>query len=402
MEIISRFYINAISDGECTAIDFSYYSYVMKLCMASGTHDVIHIEPEAKFSTEGESLFHHMKFLKYLEESPLVYCDVYSMGICTDKNILIKSFSNENDSNDWTVYYKKYSTALTTKNPDFVKLCNISNNRVFIDHNFPVGDKNDPFEKSKIERQLSERLKYKPSFQDFMVYPYPYQGEASLCGPAVLFYTLLADRPDLYSKFIKNLWNNGKSSLGTLTVTPSEGCCHPKYYTEPGGETRIPAIDWISMASLRDDENIFFDYQSPDDKFSGVTMPEGIIKLVKALCAAVIFHDMSLFSWPKYKVVQLSEYVESTKHVAVLINHGMLYGTESGYPTHWVVFEDRMRNVETNQPIDEYTPDDAMVDVKLFSWGEVKNMSEYSIGTPLPFKKICSYIYGVVVFDKIP
>jgi len=401
MNIYAKFSVKAVGIDDCSAIDFSRYSYIIKLCHTSDRDNVISSEPETKFSQSGESSLHCMNYTGSSSELPVTYCDIYCAGVCTDK-IYIKSFSDAGSSHDWTVLNKKFSTGETTQSKNYDKICNISSHRIFIDSQFPVGDSNDPFEKSKIERQLAARLKFQPSPVDFMHYQFPDQGNASICGPAAFFYTLLKDRPDLYSQYIKDLWNNGEASLGKLTITPSKGVCHPTNYTESMGDTRVPAIDWISMASLRDDENIFLDYDNPDNELSGLTMPEGIIKWVKAVGSDVIFHDMSLFHWPKDMVAKLSHYVGETNHVAVLIHHGMLKGIDSQYPTHWIVWDGKVTVVNTQQPADEHTSDNELVDVKLFSWGQSKNMSSYSIAKTLPFKKFCSYIYGGVVFNKIP
>ncbi|WP_167458082.1 hypothetical protein [Rahnella woolbedingensis] len=269
---------------------------MMKLCKASGAQDILNSEPETSFSQEGESLLHCIPYEENLAEVPLVYCDIFCAGICTDKSILINSFTNASSTNNWTIFNKKFSTGETTKNQRFDKICTISNKRIFIDPQFPVGHPKDPFEKSKIERQLAARLKYEASGMDYMEKKYPNQGDASLCGPAAFMYILLKDNPVLYCQYIKDLWNEGSTKLGNLEVNPSTGCCSPLNYTESDGSTRVSAIDWISMASLRDEENIFFDYKSPDDAFSGATLPEGIIKWVKSMGAEVINTDMTLFS----------------------------------------------------------------------------------------------------------
>ena len=401
MDVNAYFTLKALNQDACVTIDFTKYTYVMSLREASGEQDTLHSEPETAFTQDGHSAHHHMTFVNAPSEKPLVYCDIFCQGLCTDKNILINSFPDASTTNNWTVFNKKFSSAETTKNPAFDKICTISNHRIFIDSQFPVGHPNDPFEKSKIERQLRARLEYRSSEVDYIKNKYPDQGEASLCGPAVFLYILLKDNPKVYSQYIKNLWNDGQAMLGHLNIRPSKGVCNPENYTLLSGETRVSAIDWISMASLRDSENIFFDYKSPDDQFSGLTMPEAIIKWVKSIGAKVVYHDMSLFSWPIYKVAKLSSYVSQNTNVAVLINHGLIYGGESGYPTHWVVFESGLQVVNALQSVDENTTGEAMIDVELFSWGESKRMSEFHIKRTRTLKEFSSYIYGAVVFDKV-
>lgn len=402
MEVNAYFTLQAVNQDACVTIDFTKYTYVMNLRQAYGEQDILHAEPETAFTQDGHSVHHHMTLVKIPPERPLVYCDIFCQGLCTDKNILINSFPDASATNNWTVFNKKFSSAETTKNPAFDKICTISNHRVFIDSQFPVGHPMDPFEKSKIERQLGARLRYRSSDVDYMEKPYPDQGDASLCGPAVFFYILLKDRPDIYTEYIKNLWNDGVSYLGKFKIEPSKAVCHPINYTEKSGKTRISAIDWISMASLRDEDNIYLDYGSPDYQFSGLTMPSGIVKWMKALNSDVIYNKMTLFSWARRNVLELSCLVGPGCHVVVLINHGLLLGGSSGIPTHWVVWESNVIVVSTQKPIDENTSDEELVDIKIFSWGDVGMASQYGFGSGLTLKKLCSYIYGGVVFNKIP
>ncbi len=217
-----------------------------------------------------------------------------------------------------------------------------------------------------------------------------------------VFYTLLKDRPGIYSQLIKDLWNSGEAKLGKLIITPSQKCCHPINYTYTSGGTRVPAIDWISMASLRDGENTYLGYGDPQSELSGVTMPEDIVKWVKAIGGDIKYRHMTLFSWPKYMVAQLNNYAGSDNHVAVLIHDNLLYGGGSMGPTHWIIWEGKLTVVNTQQPVDENTPDNALVDIELFSWGERKNLSQFPVKKSLVLNNFCSYIYGAVVFGKAP
>ncbi|MFU2319135.1 hypothetical protein [Rahnella sp. PCH160] len=402
MDVNAYFTLKALNQDACVTIDFTKYTYVMSLREASGEQDILHSEPETAFTQDGHSAHHHMTFVNAPTEKPLVYCDIFCQGLCTDKNILINSFPDASTTNNWTVFNKKFSSAETTKNPAFDKICTISNHRIFIDSQFPVGHPNDPFEKSKIERQLRARLEYRALASEYMRFQFPDQRDASLCGPAAFLFSLLKDRPDVYSQFIKDLWNDGIGILGSLKVIPSEGCCHPVNYTRPDASTRLPAIDWISLASLRDNENIFMKYNSPDDTVSGITLPEGIIKWVSAVGAEIIFHEMTLTSWSKNKVLELNKLVEPTNHVAVLVNDGLLSGGESGYPSHWIVLEEKLSLYESNLLVSSETSDSELVDAKLFSWGESKELSKFRLSGPMSFGKYRTYVYGCVVFKKIP
>lgn len=399
MDINAYFTLKALNQDACVTIDFTKYTYVMSLRDASGEQDILHSEPETAFTQDGNSAHHHMTFVNAPSEKPLVYCDIFFQGLCTDKNILINSFPDASSTNNWTVFNKKFSSAETTKNPAFDKICTISNHRIFIDSQFPVGHPNDPFEKSKIERQLRARLEYRSSEVDYMKNKYPDQGEASLCGPAVFIYTLLIDHKDLYSAFVKDLWNTGKANLGGLQITPSQSAIHPINYTESTGETRVPAIDWIALASLRDSENVFMSYSSPDDQASGITMPSSIAKWGCAIGMNIVHNNMTLAHSSKSTILKLINLVNDDHHVIILINMNMMSVGPSGIPNHWVVLGSKPTVVKTQIIVSDNTDDKELIDFELFTWGEYKNLSVFS-RRQMSFKQFRTYIYGAVVFKK--
>lgn len=52
MDINAYFSIKALHQDDCITINFTTYTYVMKLCQASGARDVIHAESETAFTQE--------------------------------------------------------------------------------------------------------------------------------------------------------------------------------------------------------------------------------------------------------------------------------------------------------------------------------------------------------------
>ena len=84
--------------------------------------------------------------------------------------------------------------------------------RPFIAKEYPIGDPRDPFEKNKIERDISDRLNH---------WSFPTQGNASVCGPAAFFYCLQKDRPDIYAQAAWELWRYGKTKIGQLDMAKS-------------------------------------------------------------------------------------------------------------------------------------------------------------------------------------
>ncbi|MDF9719206.1 hypothetical protein P4S07_005340 [Serratia marcescens] len=136
--------------------------------------------------------------------------------------------------------------------------------RAFIAKEYPVGSADDPFDRKKIKNQIVSRMNHSN---------YPNQGGTSLCGPAAFFYCLLMDRPDVYKQAVNELWLHGKTKIGTLDISPGNGCRHPKgsFYDDYGREA-VSGLDWITLASLRDSENAIMSYDEVGDQVSGITM----------------------------------------------------------------------------------------------------------------------------------
>ena len=92
------------------------------------------------------------------------------------------------------------------------------------------------------------------------------QEGASLCGPASLIYTLANRDQQAYYDYVMGLYDHGEAKIGSLRVQPGEDC---KNYAPQN----IDAADWIALASLRDSENYWLDYDSEEDQISGITLP---------------------------------------------------------------------------------------------------------------------------------
>lgn len=69
-------------------------------------------------------------------------------------------------------------------------------------------------------------------------------------------------------------------------------------------------------------------------------------------------------------------------------------------PTHWIMWTGKVTTMQSKQPVDKNTPDNTLVDLELFSWGKIAYLSQY--GKSHTLKDFCKYIYGAVIFKKIP
>lgn len=92
-----------------------------------------------------------------------------------------------------------------------------------------------------------------------------HQGSSSTCGPASLLYSVAFDNPGMYARFAIDLYEKGEAKIGRLRITPGK---HIRNYDPP-----IDAIDWLTLASTRDSENWFLDYDTAAKEFAGATTP---------------------------------------------------------------------------------------------------------------------------------
>ncbi|VXB55058.1 Zn-binding Pro-Ala-Ala-Arg (PAAR) domain-containing protein, incolved in TypeVI secretion [Pseudomonas sp. 8AS] len=205
--------------------------------------------------------------------------------------------------------------------------CSITKERVFNDRDYPMGSPGDPFEKQQIIEQLRVRVARahgRSTTSQIRLPAYPDQDRTSLCGPAAFFYALLMDRPDLYTRSIIELWEKGETTIGRLHIKPSHACCNPKDFSKSAPGDRIPPIDWISLASLRDSENELLSYDSPDDKAAGITFPGALESLFVKAGASVVFDNVQLGSISIDRLLELLGFVSSTHHVVSLVNAAMV------------------------------------------------------------------------------
>ncbi|MGE7955241.1 hypothetical protein ACQKQA_01370 [Pseudomonas sp. NPDC089530] len=149
---------------------------------------------------------------------------------------------------------------------------------------------------------------------------------------------------------------------------------------------------------MRDSENLLFAYDEPDDMFSGITLPAGLRKWFKQAGAEVLF-DNTQFSSPinQKQLVELFQYIRPGTHVATLIGAGMLAANAGQMKNHWVTWEQPATTL--SGPITPSTPpSDAISSSMIFSWGELL----HQIPTGSTLQTILKYLYGGLVFSKIP
>lgn len=268
--------------------------------------------------------------------------------------------------------------------------------RAFEAKEHPKGDPYDPFTKEKIQNALRSRLMLTKT-------DLPNQGDASLCGPAAFFYSLLIDRPDLYKQMVKELWESGETKIGQLKIKPGEDCRHPIKFFKLDNTPKVSPIDWITLASLRDSENIFNDYESPDNQAAGVTLASTLISWFEK-SSATILHKIKTDVFSQAfshltlaELCRLNSYISANTHVVVLISANLIDERASEYPNHWIVWTDKLRLLNGSE-ITQQTRLTEQVQLELFSWGVVKN--HLLANTTL--ERVLKLTYAAIIVSKIP
>jgi hypothetical protein len=189
------------------------------------------------------------------------------------------------------------------------------------------------------------------------------QKVASLCGPAAFFYCLLHCHPDWYAKYVADLYNTGRAQIGEIVITPSSGC--RGYRSNPSA---IADVDWIALASLRDSENAYLSYSSPDDTAAGITTPGKLANWFQDGGFAAVLNDTNyVFSKGLPTLERAARKLMFTEFICLFINDNMLdplnYDEKTYHPNHWVVLE---------APPPKHDDDD--IQFSVYSWGEIRRV----------------------------
>jgi hypothetical protein len=262
-----------------------------------------------------------------------------------------------------------------------IKSVNISSpERPFIAKEYLPGSPDDPFEYSKIKKQITTRLNYTN---------FPYQGGASVCGPAAFFYCLQRDRPDVYAQAAWELWRYGNTKIGQLEIAPGDCCRHSSgAFYENDGTPIITGLDWITLVSLRDSENTVLSFDALDSPLAGITLWNTLKNWFEMAGYELVFDNVGIMQAGIQGVNDLNEYVIKGYKVVTLISDGLLIDSDSTLtvPTHWVVWDG---------PVTEDMKGN--VHLKLFSWGTVRDQIK-------PNRKISFFIsrfFGGMVFKPL-
>jgi len=180
------------------------------------------------------------------------------------------------------------------------------------------------------------------------------QAGSSLCGPAAVTFNLARRDPVVYVAFVIALYEKGEAHLRQLKVKPGQDL---RAYDPQG---KINPADWIALASLRDSDNWFFDYQSVDNEFAGITLPSHLEAWFKKIGFSTVVNETNLvFDKGEANLREAARLYKDDYWVCLFINAQLLYAADqtsgSFVPNHWVVLQSDVTFSGTAVAFDVYT-----------------------------------------------
>ncbi len=210
--------------------------------------------------------------------------------------------------------------------------------------------------RSKVAEGLLERV-YNPGAI--------HQRGSSLCGPAALVFDVATRDPVAYVKYVTSLYEKGVGQIRAIDVRPGGDL---KEY-DPGG--KVEASDWIALASLRDSENYFFDYQNASNEFAGITLPGELAGWFEKVGYAEVVNDARVVvDQDEENIRRADSYFQGGFRVCLFINSNMLEkATESDgstTPDHWVVLTSPVKQGFASIGTEMV----ATISLRIFTWGQ--------------------------------
>jgi len=169
------------------------------------------------------------------------------------------------------------------------------------------------------------------------------QSKASLCGAAAFMYCIAREKPDEYAKYVLDLANTGKASLGNLKIAPGSGPF--------AADTQASPVDWVALASLRDASNTLLGVKGDGSKAAGITDGGTLANWFKE---TGWFKDVRDYSsngkkMPMNNLLEINGLPRS--YVCLCIQKNIItdpnYDDKGNLPDHWVVLGDCSRQNST-------------------------------------------------------
>jgi len=217
-----------------------------------------------------------------------------------------------------------------------------------------------------------------------------YQGKAGLCGPAAILYNYaLHDRVG-YTKLIIDLFEHGRGMLRHWKLTPSRALKDHVF----SHKAHVTPADWMALASIRDCENWFFDYQTATNE--GSTPHSEMVDIfkkagfghIKDRCIDFTHAHQNLSHHRQQHLIHLLREAGELRgkgySVALLIDAGILKDKQpSGRHNHWVALASSVHVVGDS------------CNLKVFTWGKIRFLNNPP-GVPCTLAELVDYFYGYV------
>ena len=208
------------------------------------------------------------------------------------------------------------------------------------------------------------------------------QGSSSLCGPSALTLNVATHNPVAYVKFVIALYEGGVAELQKLHI--KAGADLRAY--DPAG--KVAPADWIPIASIRDSENYFFDYQATENEFAGITLPAEMEAWFKKIGYSRVINETNLLTDQSEKNIRDADRLFKDDYwVCLLINDKLLdpekQDSGSMVPTHWVVLTSDVKI------------SGGLISFEVFTWGD----GHYQVPhgkAPLTLEHFFDVYYGYV------
>jgi hypothetical protein len=229
------------------------------------------------------------------------------------------------------------------------------------------------------------------------------QSDASLCGPAAVLFNFASDWPGQYAKFAIELFEKGKAQLGRLEIKP--GTDVRNYLPAPLSKDAtdwIDQADWLTMASIRDSENWFFDYDTAEKEFAGITAPGELAHWFYKAGYRDVKNDTNLTNMTHKDVETVdgaNGLFKRGYRVCLFISANMTEQHDMSKPENWSKDDQSVRgSIATRHWVVQRSLIDrssGKIKLKIFTWGD----GDYSIpngSRDLPVDQFLGNFYGYV------
>ena len=191
----------------------------------------------------------------------------------------------------------------------------------------------------------------------------------NLCGPAAFFHNLAHDNPLMFAKCGVDLYRSNLANIGDRTFNAGQDLLNS---TPPTG---VDPADWILLASLRDHQNVYLDYESGEGTLSGLSMPGALEKWFRQAGYENVRNEANIFFHKSdTDLSRASGLVDEGHRVCLLIDVAMLSNRRlnnfSPYPDHWVVLKKTLQGSAV-------TIDKDKVTLNIHSWGKMMKVPDH-------------------------